>query len=164
MIARRIRVYGDRDHLEVAGTTALNDILAGLWSTDAGIPLGGLADICREVFEPAQRPEQADLYLLSLKWNSYVESRRVDLAVRASRRAESAHKPFVIFSAGDSPANVPVANAVVFETSGYRSRIGERGNRLFALPAFIPDYVRLYSRGELRLRPKAEKPVVGFCG
>lgn len=74
--------------------------------------------------------------------------------------AREAGKPSVIFFTSDSTEPLP-GDAVVFRTSLYRSlrRPGE-----YALPAWSEDFLSRYTGGELPLRRKGSKPVVGFCG
>lgn len=122
--------------------------------------LGSLAThFCLE-----ESPDKADIHLLPLTWKWYLKFSRLDLVATAVDLARSAGKPIVLFSMGDYTAKIPFSGMTIFQPCAYRSRRFENGNRVFALPAFIPDYVELYCNGQLPLREKRPRPVVGFCG
>ena len=158
-----LSVYLDNKH-RISNRNLFTDIARVLW--DDGPPenrrdvYGALAD----AFRLAPDIAQSDICVLPLVWNYYVDRRRIDLAMQTVEDARKHGKPIVIFSGGDFTANVPFANVTVFERCAYRSRRGWRGNRIFAIPSFIGDYVEMYCGGELRVREKGELPVVGFCG
>lgn len=122
--------------------------------------LGNLATHFRLVEDPAE----ADIHLLPLLWNWYLESSHMGMVGEAAEQGKQWGKPVVLFSAGDYTANVPFSGLTIFQPCAYRSRRFENGNRVFALPAFISDFVKLYCDGQLPLRSKGPKPVVGFCG
>lgn len=115
-------------------------------------------------FRLTESPEEADIHLLPLTWNWYVKYSRLDLVAEAVELAKSYGKYIVLFSMGDYTARVPFSGLTIFQPCAYRSRRFENGNRVFALPAFIPDYVELYCNGQIPLREKRSRPVVGFCG
>jgi len=122
--------------------------------------LGSLATAFRLVENQAE----ADIHLLPFTWNWYLETSRLDLVRGAIDQARVADKPIVLFSSGDYTAAVPFSGLTIFQPCAYRSRRFENGNRVFAMPAFIPDFVELYCGGRLLLRQKGPRPVVGFCG
>lgn len=122
--------------------------------------LGSLATHFRLVENPAE----ADIHLLPLLWNWYLESSHMGMVGKAADQGKQWGKPVVLFSAGDYTANVPFSGLTIFQPCAYRSRRFENGNRVFALPAFISDFVKLYCDGQLPLRQKGPRPVVGFCG
>lgn len=122
--------------------------------------LGSLATHFRLVEDPAE----ADIHLLPLLWNWYLESSHMGMVGKAADQGKQWGKPVVLFSAGDYTANVPFSGLTIFQPCAYRSRRFENGNRVFALPAFISDFVKLYCDGQLPLRQKGPRPVVGFCG
>lgn len=109
-------------------------------------------------------PAEADIHLLPFTWNWYLETSRLHLVGEASDQARAHGKSVVLFSAGDYAATVPFSGLTIFQPSAYRSRRFENGNRVFAMPAFIPDFVEIYCGGKLPLREKGDRPVVGFCG
>lgn len=84
-----------------------------------------------------------------------------DNALRFGTAAQAAGKPAIIFFCADSAEPIDIPNCMVFRTSLYKSvhRPGE-----FAMPSWSEDFVAKYWHGILPVRPKREKPVVGFCG
>ncbi|MBV8762207.1 MAG: exostosin family protein, partial [Deltaproteobacteria bacterium] len=111
-------------------------------------------------FELVDSPDAADIHLLPMKWQFYVEHDRVDEALRAVDVATKAKKPIAVFSLSDYVANFPshAPGVHMFQLSGYRSR-QRTGNH--ALPAFIDDPL---AGGEVDVRAKSGRPVLGFCG
>lgn len=108
----------------------------------------------------AKGPNEADVWILPMTWNFYLEHRKVGLVHEAVKEGLNKGKKVVAFSTGDFTANVPFSGLTIFEASVYRSRnIGAQ-----ALPVFIEDYLKKYVDGKLVLREKQSKPVVGFCG
>jgi hypothetical protein len=96
-----------------------------------------------------------------------LEARPADLA-RAVRLAEefaalaaSGGKPVAVFFCHDSIAKVPLDNSVVFRTSMQAS--ARRPNE-YAMPFWMTDPVEEICHGELPLREKSARPVIGFCG
>jgi len=164
MISPRLRIFADEGHYYSDARGHLNPIVKVLWnalSEEERIQIYGKWVTC---FERASTIEGADIYLLTLYWKYYVERNRVQLAHEAAKRARLAGKRLVVMSEGDFIANLPFSNAVLFERSTYRSRRHQNGNLIFAMPAFISEYLSLYAGGKLQLRAKGSKPVIGFCG
>ena len=89
---------------------------------------------------------------------SVPEARRVGLEFAQS--VHDAGKPLVAFFFSDSAEAVPFP-ATVLRTSFTRSarRPGE-----FALPAWNEDLVERHFNGQLPVRRRPERPIVGFCG
>jgi hypothetical protein len=113
-----------------------------------------------ELFQAAEL-EAADLAVFPLNWKRVARSQElVERAQEFAARARAAGKPLAVFFEGDSDEPVPLEGATVLRTSLYRSR---RRPREFALAAFHDDLLA-YTGGELPLREKAGRPVVGFCG
>lgn len=115
-------------------------------------------------FTLVDSPQAADIHLLPLTWNWYLRESRLGLVADGLSTAKMHGKPIVLFSEGDFTAKVPFSGLTIFESCCYRSRRNEHGNKVFAKPAFIPDFVTLYSYGNIPLREKKSRPVVGFCG
>ena len=93
------------------------------------------------------KPEEADLYLLCLNWNFYVDHGSISLAAEEVSHARKARKPLVVFSDGDFTANIPFPGAVLFQSSAYCSRRSVNGAQIFSPPSFINDYQAVYGRG-----------------
>src|SRR5262245_43160347 len=152
-----LRIYADRSHYSEAARPALNDILKALWNDKSPAERRAAYGRRADLFAPVATPADADLVLLAMKWNHYVDHGCVGLAVAAAQEARRAGRPFVVFSEGDFTAHVPIADAFVFEKSAYRSR---GGGRRFAMPAFFGDL----APPEPGMRRHQPVPVVGFCG
>lgn len=112
-------------------------------------------------FQLVDHPSSADFVLLPMEWNYYVDHNRISRAAHLRLEAHAAGREFVVISTGDFPANLPFSDAVLFQVSGTRSR---RLAREYAFPPVITDRVAQSFGGELPLRSKGRKPVVGFCG
>lgn len=76
-------------------------------------------------------------------------------------QARRAGKPVIIFFENDSTEEIPVDGAIVFRTSAYRSR--RRPNE-YGLTAWCEDFVSVYRGGNLPIRQRQVRPVVGYCG
>ncbi|AGY58646.1 exostosin domain-containing protein [Gloeobacter kilaueensis] len=106
--------------------------------------------------------EEADLAVLPFDWTEAAHSpEAAHLAHQLAARARAAGKRLVVFYPDDATAPVPLDNALVFRTSLLRSR---RAKNEFVLPGWSEDFVERYSGGEVQLRRKRTRPVVGYCG
>lgn len=158
-----LRVYCDREHYTDEHRKQLNDIAKTFWNTGTPAQRRMTYGLRAELFEMVDAPAQADLCVLTMKWPYYVDHGLVDLALRALDQARRASKPFVVFSVGDWAANFPAnGNDIhVFESSGYQSR---RRNRIHGMPPFFDDPLPGACGGEVLVRDKQQKAVIGFCG
>ncbi|MBI2890102.1 MAG: FkbM family methyltransferase [Nitrospirae bacterium] len=82
-------------------------------------------------------------------------------AKRFAAQAADAGRPVVVFFWADSNQRIPLENTVVFRSTLHRST---RDPNEFMMPEFSHDFARLYCGGNLPLRSKRPKPVVGFAG
>lgn len=88
---------------------------------------------------------------------------------RLYEQAVAAGKPVVLFFTGDrSHEAVPFPNAIILREGLYQSR---RTAREFVVPAFAEDLLQQvdqinpsFAPGQVVIRPKADRPTVGFCG
>ena len=132
---------------------------------DPGDPTSGRFDryteLGRSIFREAELDE-ANVAVLPGPWERIAHDRQAkDLALELCDQAEQAGKSVVIFFVNDSDEHIPVDNAVVFRTSMYRST---RNPNEFAMPVWSEDFVGRHLGGELQVRAKSSKPVIGFCG
>jgi hypothetical protein len=106
--------------------------------------------------------EEADIAVLPADWSSYSGDARARGRARefVVRAAEAGKEP-VVFFANDSTEPVPLPGATVLRTSLLRS---VRRTNEFAHPAWSEDFVERYLGGEVQIRRRDERPVVGFCG
>ena len=110
--------------------------------------------------------DQIDQYVLYRRMKGLVPdpdglTKLVRLAEEFAGLASHKGKSTVVFFSQDSVAEVPLRDSVVFRTSllGATRRPNE-----YALPFWMPDEVEASFGGELPVREKAARPVVGFCG
>jgi hypothetical protein len=111
--------------------------------------------------------DEADIALLPfdgaalIKHRHEPNPRHVAAARRvASNAAVSGLRTLVIVNS-DSSQPVPIDNAIVLRTSLDRRT---RQPNEFALPAWHEDLVTNYLDGDIRVRPKHDRPTVAFCG
>jgi hypothetical protein len=154
---RRLIIFVEKSHALPEHRSQLNELIKAIRDNEGD---GEQAKYIEETQEIAK----ADICILPMNWNYYVDNNRVHLVGQALAAAQEAGKPFVIFSMEDFTANIPFSGVVLFQPSAYQSRRSLAGNSIFALPIFIHDYLDLYCGGRLQVRKKSNKPVVGFCG
>lgn len=127
------------------------------------------AQKCHSLFELTSL-EEADLAIMPFnwrtvrgeRWRSKINRDRLRKGVEFSKLVESSGKPLVVFFSGDcSDEALPIPSTVRFREAMYRSRRQEND---FAIPAFCEDPLDLYFDGQVSVRQKTPKPVVGFCG
>jgi hypothetical protein len=130
--------------------------------------------------------EEADVVVLPFQWEQVVPeiiSYRFDLEYHgkemetmqrriagalqlaeelATKAAGNGAKPLAVFFVDDNETlRVPLPNAYTFRPS---LRGEGRGPHEFAMPFWVRDEVLASFAGELPLRRKSKKPIVGFCG
>jgi len=162
----KLKVFSDATYIPAGRSHSV--MLYPFWGKsleDPGDPSSGRFDrymaTGRRFFEMTSL-DQADFAVLPVDWGSILgDAKAMDLARQFVEKASQAGKPTVIFFWSDSDEDIPIKNVVVFRTSLYRSR--RKSNEL-AMPAWSEDFVSKHLRGKLPVRPKAEKPIVGFCG
>ena len=104
----------------------------------------------------------ADVAILPFGWEHRPSSKEgIALAQQLSQEAQAAGKPMAIFFSSDSMKTVPSPHWLVFRTSLFRSR---KASTEFAMPAWSEDFVDRYFEGEVPVRHRRGKPVIGFCG
>ena len=164
--SKKLKVFSDQAYLSHGqGHVAMLYPFWGKNPENPGDPSSGRYDryvgMGSRVFEMTTL-EQADVAVFPGAWEHVSGNRAaVERAERFLNLAHRAHKPTVIFFWSDSDEEVPYDNTVVFRTSCYRSR--QRRNE-FAMPAWSEDFVAKYLGGQLPVRPKTPRAVVGFCG
>ena len=159
----KIKLYSDPDYLLPGQRHA--QILFPFWGKnpeDPEYPNSGRYDLYMETgkqFFELVSLEEADVAVFPGGTGDWDNTR--DSALRFGMAAKAAGKPAIIFFWDDSAEPIDIPNGMVFRTSLYKSvrRPGE-----FAMPAWNEDFVGNYWHGILPVRPKREKPVVGFCG
>ena len=100
--------------------------------------------------------ESTDLAVFPTEWSPSL----AEAVERLVADSHAAGKPAAVFIARDDHAEVRGAD-LVLQTSLERSR---RLPGEFAQPAWSEDFVKAHLGGELPVRRKRPRPVVGFCG
>ena len=155
-----LRIHADRSIVPSHGAHVV--MLYPFWGPnpeEPGDPNTGRFDRYREAgtayFELANLAS-ADLVVFPCDWTPALAKE----AERVVATAGEVGKPTAVFVAGDEHRTVRDA-ALVLQTSLERSR---RLPNEFALPAWSEDFLTAHLGGELPIRYKAPRPVVGFCG
>lgn len=157
-------IYSDRRFL-ASPSTPHAVILVPFWGKNAeprDDPDHGRFDRYAEVGDSLLRLSSladCDVAVFPQNWESAGEHAN-ELGRAFTALCREAGKTAVVFHGADSSDPLPV-DAAVFRTSLLRS---QRGPNEFALPAWSEDFLAHYLAGELRLRPKHARPIVGFCG
>lgn len=111
------------------------------------------------VVELTASPEEADIFVVPHNYNLLVS--KADFLRSFEALSEEHGKSVIIFFPGDSAAEVPVKNAIVFRNSQYRSRL--RSNEIM-MPGYVEDLGKGLPLKPREKRPSSSKPVIGFCG
>ncbi len=108
----------------------------------------------------------ADIVALPLSWNYYVARGKIDLARALAAQAARAGKWIAVWSEGDHHARLPFENALLFQYDLRRSRRRDERRHIYeyARSPFTLDYPALYLNGQIAVREKSAKPLIGFCG
>ena len=157
-----LHFYSDFSNYRPENRYQLNNIAKSMWNERPPEERRLVYGDWVELFEYTPDITIADVCVLTYFWSHYVESDIIPEALAEIENAKAHNKQIVVFNGGDSPANLPFDDAVLFESAGYRSTPGLSYHS--AQPSYIADYVQQYCGGELQLRHKTPKPVVGFCG
>ncbi|MCB9437848.1 MAG: exostosin family protein [Anaerolineales bacterium] len=156
-----IHVFTDISHYQAEDRRYLSPIVRAHWNDKSPSERVEIYPARYTHFSFVDSIADADICILPMMWNYYAEFNKVDLAAKFVEVAHSAKRPVAVWTSGDFSLNVPFENVIKFEASLYSSRrkIGD-----FALPVMFRDYAALYFSDKIDVRPKQEKPVVGFCG
>lgn len=114
-------------------------------------------------FEFTNSVEEADLVILTMAWNFYVNKGQINVAHEFIKKCNTLGKKVLSVNSGDFGMRIPyLENLIVFRSSGYKSKFHESE---FALPSFIRDPLSTYFNSmDMLQRPYLSKPVIGFCG
>ncbi len=119
---------------------------------------GGFLKEGAELFRLTDDCHEADFFLPPCGWQHGGSPQALRMADLAARHG----KPVLVFFNHDSDEMIPFDDkSWIFRTSMYRStkRVNEQ-----AWPAWTCDVLRTHGGGTLSVRPRAEQPVVGYCG
>lgn len=105
----------------------------------------------------------ADVVVLPMSWNYYVNTKQIPLAYTLIDDAEKARKLIWSINNGDFGVKLPpIKKLIVFRQSGYISnnQIGHVG-----FPSIIDDYISKNNLNTTYLNGQySSKPIIGFCG
>jgi hypothetical protein len=104
----------------------------------------------------------ADIVVLPVNWEIILSLGLTETAKAFIHQAKAAGKFTVSFFGGDcSHLTLPIETDIIFRQSLYdfNRQVNE-----FAFPAWNEDLLAAVNQGELLIRSKSAKPVVGFCG
>lgn len=103
---------------------------------------------------------EADVVFLPYDYNTVLHS-APDLLKICADVAAQAGKKLLIDGMGDIERPITIPHAIVLRYGGYR--FSRKSNEII-LPLYTDDLLEAYREGNLELREKHEKPVVGFAG
>jgi hypothetical protein len=107
--------------------------------------------------------KEAEICILTMSWNYYLETHQYDLAVDYIHKANTAGKQVWTWMSGDFGVKLNLdANFIVFRNSGHRSQLPDFHK---GMPVFISDPLQTYFNSTRFIEPVFyKKPVVSFCG
>ncbi len=111
-------------------------------------------------FSLVERIEDADFVVLPYPYDRFraTNSAKVDMIIE---EAKGAGKPIIIDGSGDIEYPISIPNSVVLRISQYA--YSKQPNEI-TVPGVAEDLLESYAGGQLQIREKSEKPVVGFTG
>jgi hypothetical protein len=116
-----------------------------------------------EQFEIVDSIDQSAVTMLSRYWNYYLRTHRVHEAIAFAENAAAHGKYVIVWCVGDLEPIVPFRNAIIFHVA-LDCSVKRMSKYAFGVPSFRADYQKIYAGGELKLREKQTKPLIGFCG
>ncbi len=106
--------------------------------------------------------EDAQLALLPFDWSqAATHPDALSLAQHLAEKAAQQNIPLAVFYLDDATAPIELNNAFVFRTSVHRST---RQQNEAVIPAWSEDFVEHYCQGQVQIRSKSVRPIVGYCG
>ena len=160
-----MKLYYPKSHLDKSHRSLLFPLLKPFIKSDGPADARRLAfyNVSKEDFEFTELVEEADVVILTMAWNYYVNTKQVAVAVDFVNKCETLNKNVIAFNAGDFGVRIPYfKNLIVIRTSGYKSKFT---NNEYSLPVFISDPLKKhFETDKLFENTYKSKAVVGFCG
>ncbi len=156
-----MRIFTDAEQISVESRPFLADILRPYFNNrtlQQNLAIYGPKMTLHQVVESLT---QADLGVLPLSWNYYLQRGRITQAQRFVERVQRAGIPAVIWVSGDFSLHPPIENAWLFMAGGYQST---RKTRQYAFPVMIRDPLPRLELSQIIVQDKSSLPTVGFCG
>jgi len=157
-----MKVFSNLTNYQPSHRYPLNNIIKSLWNESNQEQRRQVYGEWVDLYQYEPDITKADLCLLTYQWPYYVNQGLISQAQEEVRAAQQHGKPLVIFSAGDSSANVPFQDVILFDGSAVRPLPSLR--YLSAQPPYTADYLEQYCAGQLQVRPKRALARIGFCG
>jgi len=110
----------------------------------------------RPYVEIVDDPSRADFLLIP--HNYFLIKDKKDYIGHFISLSKNTKKKIIIFAYGDSDESINISHSIIFRTSQYKYK--KKINEII-MPAYVED---LIPNGDIILRDKKEKPIVGFCG
>lgn len=119
--------------------------------------------VSKQDFEFESAIKNADIIILTMSWNYYIEQNKVYLAKLIIGEALLLDKVVWSVSLGDLSYKLPFYNHVkVFRSSGLKSKLSNTNK---GMPVFIADPLNVYFKTNTLYPPEySVMPKVGFCG
>ncbi|OGX82227.1 hypothetical protein BEN49_14220 [Hymenobacter coccineus] len=107
--------------------------------------------------------EECDACLLPIFYDVIGDQAKFEKSIKGFvEEVERSGKKVLIFVGHDVlEINIPVKNAIIFNSAISKSK---QAKNVYPWPHFFEDFLERYKGGELEIRNKGAKPVVGFCG
>lgn len=114
-------------------------------------------------FEFTEELVEADIVILTMAWNYYVEVKKTELAISFVKQCNSLNKKVITVNTGDFGVRIPyLENLIILWQGGYKSKFSKNE---FVLPPFIADPLKKhYNTKTIFKSPYHLKPIIGFCG
>lgn len=156
-----MKIYTDVEQIIPTRRAYLADILRPYFNTRTPQQNLALYGPNLSLHQVVESLPQADLGVLPLSWNYYLQQGNTAQAWHFVERVQRASKPAVVWVSGDLSLRPPLPGTWLFMAGGYQST---RQPRQFSIPVFINDPLLALETAENQLREKTPLPLVGFCG
>jgi len=107
--------------------------------------------------------EECDACLLPIFYDVINDQAKFEKEIEPFvKYVESSNKKVLVFVGHDTlDLDIKIKNAIIFNSAISKSK---QPKNVHPWPHFFEDFLEKYNDGVLTIRPKASKPVIGFCG
>ena len=109
----------------------------------------------KQFFNLVENPKEAHYFMIPHNYFYIKTPGYLDDFIKLSKEY---NKKIIVFSYGDSDADINIPNSIIFRTSQYAYK--KKENEII-MPAIADD---LLGEGRVAIKNKSSKPTVGFCG
>ena len=119
--------------------------------------------VSEQDFEFTNSLVDADLVILTMAWNYYVETKQTDLAIDFVNECNALGLRVLTVNVGDFGLRMPFfENLTILRSNGCKSNFTKNE---YTLPSFIKDpLVAYFGLQGVMARPYTSRAVIGFCG